>query len=76
MDKKSLEKVRNLIINALDTFDIDLNDKVELMFNLNMFLDPNLYPYNLDVLRKSGLKPLKEDYYEADTDFEQHKRRR
>jgi hypothetical protein len=53
MDKESLERAREILVVALNSDPkIHVVDKVELMMNVDKFLDPNEYENNIKVLRK------------------------
>lgn len=58
MNKESLIKVRNMIIEGLNKVNINNNDKAELMMNLWLFLSEEYYVNNIKVLRKYGKKKL------------------
>lgn len=58
MNKESLIKVRNMIIEGLNKVNINNNDKAELMMNLWLFLSEEHYDNNIKVLRKYGKKKL------------------
>lgn len=51
MDASSLEKAMKIIADALQDADIDEVDKVELMINLNKFLNPEEYQNNIAILK-------------------------
>ena len=53
MEKESLMRVREEIIKLLRTLDIDNIDKVELMINLDYFLDADVYEESIKVLNKN-----------------------
>lgn len=53
MERKSLEKIRDIVLNALyKSNDVDLIDKMEVIINLYYFLDPNEYKDNIKTLIK------------------------
>ena len=53
MDKESLERAREILVVALNgDSKIHVVDKVELMMNVDKFLDPDEYENNIKVLRK------------------------
>ena len=55
MYKESLIKAREILINILALeAGINLVDKVELMMNIDKFLDPEHYEDNLGILNKGG----------------------
>lgn len=54
MEKKSLIKARNMIINDLNKLDINPVDKAELIMNLWLYLCEEHYDNNIKVLRKYG----------------------
>ena len=53
MNKESLEIIRDKVIELLHNSDIDECDKIELMINLNTFLNPEHYEEGIATLRKS-----------------------
>ncbi len=53
MDASSLEKAMKIIADALQDADIDEVDKVELMINLNKFLNPEEYQNNIAILKNN-----------------------
>lgn len=52
MNKESLEKAKDIIIQSLDNSDIIPQDKLELMLNISKVLDEEKYEENIKVLRK------------------------
>lgn len=52
MDKKSLIEARELLIITLSNSEIDIADKLELMININHFLDNEKYEENIKTLSK------------------------
>ena len=54
MDKESLLKAKQLIIEALDKGDITQQDKLELMLNLMLLLDEENYDHDIQVLQLYG----------------------
>jgi len=52
MEKDTLIKVRDYLTHFLSKMDLVETDKVELMININKFLDPNKYEENINVLKK------------------------
>jgi hypothetical protein len=52
LNKESLEKVRELVIDVIDNSEIPVTDKVELLLNLYHFLDPEKYEKNIKTLTK------------------------
>lgn len=54
MEKESLIKVRNMIIENLNSLNINNNDKAELIMNLWLFLCEENYEDNIKILRKYG----------------------
>lgn len=53
MEKESLEKIRDIVLNALyKNNDIDVIDKMEAIINLYYFLEPNEYKDNIKTLIK------------------------
>ena len=53
MTKETLMKARDLLVDTLDKSNIDIVDKVELMTNLWLYLNPTEYENNNKVLQKS-----------------------
>lgn len=53
MDKSSLEKAFELIMDSINKSDIKAQDKIELLINLKLFLEPQEYKDNISVLRKN-----------------------
>jgi hypothetical protein len=53
MELESLKKVRELVIDIVDTSNIPTEDKVELLLNLYHFLDPEKYEKNILTLKGS-----------------------
>lgn len=53
MTKESLIKARDLILAVLDTADIEVIDKLELMLNTSKFLTPEEYEQNIMILQRS-----------------------
>lgn len=51
MDKESLKKIREYIFN-IDKLDIPLEDKLEIIINLNILLDPNNYNKHIKILQR------------------------
>jgi hypothetical protein len=51
MEKESLNKSIDAIIDSLDKLDIPIEDKVELMINLTKILDHKTYRENINILR-------------------------
>ena len=60
MDKESLIKARELIIQTLNRSDITRQDKAELIMNIWLLLDIDNYEHDIDVLRRYG-KPNNEN---------------
>lgn len=52
MNRESLEKVQEKVVDILNNVDIDTVDKIELLINLMNFLDPKKYKDNLLILKK------------------------
>ena len=50
MNKESLIKARELLISVLSNSEINDIDKVELMLNINKFLDEEVYKDNINIL--------------------------
>lgn len=51
MDKESLKKIREYIFN-MDKLDIPLEDKLEILINLDILLDPNNYYKHIKILQR------------------------
>ena len=51
MDKESLKKIREYIFN-IDKLDIPIEDKLEIIINLNILLDPNNYYKDIKILQR------------------------
>ncbi|HHX66625.1 MAG TPA: hypothetical protein GX708_01030 [Gallicola sp.] len=54
MNKESLIKARELLISVLSNSEINDIDKLELMLNINKFLQENEYEENIKVLVKKN----------------------
>ncbi len=54
MNKESLIKAKELLISSLSKSEIDDIDKVELMLNINKFLDEEIYKDNINILTEVG----------------------
>lgn len=52
MQKESLKKVQDKIFWIIDSTDIEITDKIELVINLMHFLDPEEYEENIKKLTK------------------------
>lgn len=50
MDKESLIKARDMIIDIMSKSDINDFDRWELIRNLNWLLDPELYEFSINLL--------------------------
>lgn len=55
MKKESLEETILDIFNMLDKKEMDLLEKIELMNNLRLFLNPDKYEENVRILEKRRL---------------------
>lgn len=55
MKKESLEETILDIINMIDKKEMDLLEKIELMNNLRLFLNPDKYEENVRILEKRRL---------------------
>lgn len=55
MNKESLQKVRDFIMN-IGELDIPIEDKVELLINLNNLLDPENYYKDIKILQRYDKK--------------------
>ena len=60
MTKESLEKIQDKVFEIVDSSDIEIIDKVELLINIVNFLDPDKYEDNIQVLREHELKLRKQ----------------
>ena len=56
MTKESLTTAIELIIDTLEKSNINTIDKVELMYNLSLFLKSSQYDNNIKILRKEHKK--------------------
>lgn len=56
MNKESLIKAKNIIVNAIFSSNINAQDKTELMINLAHFLNENTYDKQIKILRKEKFK--------------------
>ena len=56
MNKESLKKARNLIVNAIYNSNINAQDKAELIMNIVKFLNDEYYDKNIKVLNKLRYK--------------------
>lgn len=56
MNKDSLIKAKEIIINVLDGSDIITQDKLELIINLDKFLNEDEYQNNIETLQKQKIK--------------------
>lgn len=54
MDANTLKKALAIVTNALKDSDIDPVDQVELMINLNEFLNPEKYDKNIEILKETN----------------------
>lgn len=59
MNKESLLKARELILNALDKEEMNESDKLELMLNLMLLLDPEYYDEDIKILQMYSRKKEK-----------------
>lgn len=59
MGKESLELVSDSIADMVDTLDIPIYDKIELLINLVHFLNPDEYEDNIKILRKHKQEKIK-----------------
>lgn len=50
MDKESLIKARKIVLEAIDNLDINDFDRIELLINLNTYLNPDTYEDDTKVL--------------------------
>lgn len=55
MDKESLKIVRDFIMN-IEKLNIPIEDKVELLINLNNLLDPDNYYRDITILQRYDKK--------------------
>ena len=51
MDKESLKKIREYIFN-INKLDIPIEDKLEIIINLNILLDSNNYNKHIKILQR------------------------
>lgn len=51
MNKESLKKIREYIFN-INKLDIPIEDKLEIIINLNILLDPNNYNKHIKILQR------------------------
>lgn len=58
MDKESLKKFQDGLAEYLDSRDINIVDKVELLINLVTLTHPDSYSDNIEVLKKERIKRL------------------
>ena len=56
MDKESLIKARELVLKIIDGSEIMTWDKIELLINLNTFLNPETYEEDKKVLMNQYFK--------------------
>jgi hypothetical protein len=56
MNKQSLQKAKEIIINSLEDASIDTIDKMELINNLWHFLNEENYKSNVEVLKQHQKK--------------------
>lgn len=63
MNKESLIKARNKILDTLESLDIEYLDKAELCLNLYKFLDENMYQNNINKLNQKDDKQISIDEY-------------
>lgn len=56
MNKESLIKARKIILEVIDKSDIITWDKIELLINLNTFLNPETYEEDKKVLLREYFK--------------------
>ena len=54
MNKESIKKVQDKIFWIIDSTDIDILDKIELVINLMHFLDEEKYEENIKILSKNN----------------------
>lgn len=56
MDKESLIKAREMVLRVINGLDILDYDKIELLINLNTYLNPENYEEDTKVLMKEFFK--------------------
>lgn len=56
MNKESLIKARQIVLEVIDNSDIMTWDKIELLINLNTFLNPETYEEDKNVLMDQYFK--------------------
>lgn len=56
MNKESLIKARQIVLEVIDNSDIMTWDKIELLINLNTFLNPETYEEDKNVLMNQYFK--------------------
>lgn len=56
MDKESLIKAREMVLRVINGLDILDYDKIELLINLNTYLNPNTYEEDTKVLMREYFK--------------------
>lgn len=56
MDKESLIKAREMVLRVINGLDILDYDKIELLINLNIYLNPENYEDDTKVLMKEFFK--------------------
>jgi len=54
MDKESLKKAREIILEGLDKSKINKIDKTELIMNLWLLLEEENYEHDIDILKRYG----------------------
>lgn len=66
MNKDSLIKARKVVLECIDNLDIEDYDKIELLINLNTFLNYETYEEDKKVLMKQLFKRKLGDINERD----------
>ena len=56
MTKEELIKAREIIIDSLNNSNLDIVTLTELMINLNLFLEPEIYEENIKTLQRKKEK--------------------
>lgn len=56
MNKESLIKAKQIVLEAINGLDIEDYDKIELLINLNTYLNPETYEEDTKVLMREYFK--------------------
>lgn len=76
MEQESLNKATELIINAIQNSDINIIDKVELLMNINIFLENYHEAIKSDLGRKKQVMATNGNHWKPATKTRTFKRRR